>query len=130
MALRFVNEGNHIEWTNDSGAALSAGDVVNFQGLVAVVKRDVAIDGHAVGNVAKSPIFEVNKDPDDAEAYKTGDVVYWHAVAEKATTTDPVGDGFELGVAVPGAGGVIGGGAAANGCAATGDSLVRVRLKV
>ena len=72
MAIGHVAEGLTMPWTN-AGAAVSAGDVVAFAGMIGVATGDIA--GGATGTLAVSGVWILPKN--NALAVTQGDQLYW-----------------------------------------------------
>lgn len=130
--IRFAHEGNIIDFLNNTGATIKAGQLIVKNNVRGITVRDVA--NNAIGSlrVPKSPVFEAPLDPDATDNYAFGVEVDWDALNSVVV---PAGTGtVPLGYAVSGAGGSGGTSAkhnginAANAAAAAGDSLIRVVL--
>ena len=99
-----------VTWTNSTGNAVSAGDVVNMENRIGIAIVDIA--NGASGAVMVRHVFEL---PKDTSVISMGDEVFWDVAAEKITTTQKASDP-RAGVAVE--------------AAATGDSYVDVDINI
>lgn len=80
----YRNTGMDIEYT-PSGAAVVAGQVVVLSELVAIAKADIA-DG-ALGALTIEGVFDVAKTASAGITFSQGDIVYWDADNNVATST-------------------------------------------
>lgn len=72
MAKNYIQEGKTVTWTNGTGSAVAAGDLVVIGVRVGVAKVDIAAG--ASGAVAMEGVFEVPKEA--ALAVSQGDLLY------------------------------------------------------
>ena len=80
----FWQEGASIDYT--PGVAISAGEVIRQEDLVAVAKEDIA--ANELGALATTGVYFVKKD--ESEAFAVGQLIYWD-VADDNVTDDPDG---------------------------------------
>lgn len=73
----YVQSGNTMTWTNDTGAAVASGDVVVVGNQIGVASVDIA-DGDA-GELSMSGVYELPKAT--GAAITAGDAVVWDASA-------------------------------------------------
>lgn len=125
---RYIAPGETIDFLNDTGSAIAAGTSIKKNSLPMVVQRDVANGAYGSAIVPGNPIFEGPLDTSAAVNYAIGEVVYMNTVTGYVVKTDPAGNGFKLGVAVPGVRGVISGINSASACAAANGPAVRYML--
>lgn len=97
-----------IPWTNSTGSAVSAGDVVDLGNRAGVALVDIA--NAAIGSVATEGVFLLAK---DTSTITQENEVYWDVDAEAVTTTQGLSDP-RLGIAVK--------------AAATGDEYCHVEI--
>ncbi|BDD88707.1 DUF2190 family protein [Desulfofustis limnaeus] len=83
MAQNYRQAGAVMPWTNGTGAAVAAGDVVAVGALVGVALGDIA--NGATGQVALDGVWELPKAA--ALEIDQGDLVYWDADDEAITKT-------------------------------------------
>lgn len=83
MATNFVNVGDCIDWTNDSGSAVTSGSVVVIGGtddaILGIALTDIA--STATGAVAIEGVFEVTKA--SAAVIVAGESVTWDSSASE-----------------------------------------------
>lgn len=87
----FYQKGEAIDYR--PSAAVAAGSVVVQGGLVGITRLD--IPANTLGSIAVCGVFKVDKKA--SESISVGDVVYWDAANEVATST---ADDVILGLAV------------------------------
>ena len=93
MAIGHVAEGLTMPWTNAGAAAVSAGDVVAFAGMIGVATGDIAVG--ATGTLAVSGVWILPKN--NALAVTQGDQLYWDTVnneIDKTNTNIPAGKAY------------------------------------
>lgn len=94
MAQNFIQCGDTMKWTNSTGSAVAAGDVVIIGSLAGVALVDIA-DG-ATGTVQVEGVFELPKDT--PLAISQGDELFWNTTDDEVTKTatdKPVGTAHE-----------------------------------
>lgn len=82
MAQNYIQPGKSIDYTNDTGADIASGDVVELASHIGVAGADIP-DGE-IGTVHLDGVFEL---PKAAEAIAAGVDVYWDATAGNITAT-------------------------------------------
>jgi predicted RecA/RadA family phage recombinase len=88
-----VQTGNVIDYTNTTGALIPVGDIIPLGTICGVAETDIE-DGR-IGVVNIVGVWDV---PSVTGAFDVGDLLYWDAVAKKATKTDT--DNTPLGITV------------------------------
>ena len=83
MTDRYRGEGNAITWTNDTGATITAGDVV-VRGDTVMIAKSTAADGATIA-LDIDGTFEIPAEGDTAWA--VGDWIYWDAYLGEGTKT-------------------------------------------
>lgn len=90
----FIQEGKHINWTNGTGADVSAGAVVVIGALLGIASTDIA--NGATGVVVLEGVFECTKTTHAADqAIAQGEKIAWDVSAGKfvnAATVLAAGD--------------------------------------
>ena len=76
-----------VTWTNSTGTAVSAGDVVNMTNRIGIAIVDIAAS--ASGAVMVRHVFELAK---DTSVISMGDEVFWDVSASKISTTQGASD--------------------------------------
>lgn len=114
MAKNYVQEGNVINWTNNTAAAVASGDVVVIGQIIGIALVAIAID--AAGSVALEGVYTVPK--------VTGAVI---AVGESLTWDVSAGK-FDDNAATPATGDITGAAAVAFESAGSGATTLKVRL--
>jgi len=94
MAQNFIQEGDHLEFTNGTGGTISAGSPVIVGKIVGVALGTVA--NGAKGQIKTTGVFLLTKKA--ALAVSAGDVVFWDSTPGEVTKTDA--DGIFIGYAV------------------------------
>lgn len=117
MQATYVQEGDVLTWTNDTGVAVAVGDIIVIGNLVGRAQTNIAAG--ADGAVAVCGVFNVAQ---AAVAFTRGGAVYWHP------TGDPVGGTAGTGAATSEAAGNLFMGYALAATEAT-DATVRVALR-
>lgn len=62
MSKNRVNDGDIIQWTNGTGSAVSAGEVVEMSTIIGVAETDIA--NGATGSVAITGVYSLAKTTD------------------------------------------------------------------
>lgn len=75
MAKNYVEDGNTMDWTNNTGADVASGDPVPVGALLGVAHGDIA-DGED-GVLHMTGVIALAKD--EAEAWSAGDKLYFDA---------------------------------------------------
>lgn len=114
MAKNFVQEGDIINWTNGTGAAVASGDVVAVGQLLGVALVAIAIG--AAGSVALEGVFTVPKV--SGAVITVGESLVWDVSVGK----------FDDNLAVPAAGDISGAAAVAFESAGNGVTTLKVRF--
>lgn len=114
MATNFVQDGDVINWTNGTGSAVVAGQVVAIGQILAVAL--VAIAAGATGSVKTRGVFTVPKVTDAVIA--AGESLTWDASAAK----------FDDNAATPASGDITGAAAYAVEAAGNGATTLKVML--
>ena len=99
MAQNFIQDGEHLEFTNTTGGTIASGAPVIVGKIVGVALGTVA--NGAKGIMRTEGVFEFPKKA--ALAINAGDVVFWDFTPGEVTKTDA--DGQFLGFAVESVGG-------------------------
>ena len=107
MQAQFVHDGKAVDFIPTADVAV--GSIVIQGDLVGITKRD--IKAGSLGSIAVEGVFDIPKDPADAEVYAAGQKIY--------ATTDGIVTDVDAGTVYLGK--------VVNDAAAT-DSFVRVRL--
>ena len=107
MQAQYVHDGKHVDFTPN--VDVPVGSIVIQGDLVGITKRDLKAD--VLGSIAVEGVFDIPKDPVDAEVYTAGQKIY---ATNDGIVTDVDAGTFYLGKVVADA-------------AAT-DRFVRVRL--
>jgi predicted RecA/RadA family phage recombinase len=94
MAQNFIQSGEHLEYTNTTGATVTSGTPVIVGKLVGISLGDVA--NNAKGQMKTEGVFLLTKKA--ALAISAGDVVFWDSTPGEVTKTDA--DGIFIGYAV------------------------------
>jgi predicted RecA/RadA family phage recombinase len=115
MALNYHQEGDVLDYTNTTGAAIASGDPVAIGNIIGIALVDIAIS--AVGSVALEGVWKVAKAT--GNAWVQGAKVIWDKSAAK----------FDHGGATPATGDI------SNCCvaayaAASGDTVGYVKINV
>jgi len=113
MATNFSQEGASLEWTNGTGAAVSAGDVVKVGAQIGIAATDIA--NGATGTVYMEGVFEVPKV--SAAVIGQGQSVIW----------DTSAGAFDDDQATPAAGDVSG---ACTAWEAAGATVTTIKVKL
>lgn len=113
MARNYIQPGAVFDYANDTGVAISSGDVVPMGSAIGVAIVDIAIGG--AGSVQSEGVFSL---PKGDTAIGQGDPLIWDA---SAGVFEKVGD-------VVAATGDISNTAVAFSAAAAGDATVQVKL--
>lgn len=82
MMANYVNRGHNLDYKNETGDLIPAGDVVVIEDLVGVAAADIP-DGE-IGAVATHGVFKVPFDK--AGAVNVGATLYWNAAGKTAGT--------------------------------------------
>ncbi|GAB1638051.1 membrane protein [Escherichia coli] len=82
MSKNFVQDGKNVDWVNETGKAVSSGDLVIQDNLVGVAHADIP-DGEA-GILHTTGVFSL---PKEAEALTQGNLVYFNADTATLTAT-------------------------------------------
>jgi predicted RecA/RadA family phage recombinase len=90
----FIQEGEHLEFTNGTGSTIKSGSPVFVGKIVGVALGDVA--NGAKGQMRTEGVFEFAKKA--SLAISAGDVVFWDSTPGEVTKTDA--DGVFIGYAV------------------------------
>ena len=106
----FVQDGKSIDYTPSS--AVSAGDVVVLNDLVAVARKGIAAG--ELGALAVEGVFDFPKDTGTSTGIAVGKVVYWDVADQEAKEDDESGANERIGITV----------------AAASDSASTVRVKL
>ncbi|NBC32843.1 MAG: DUF2190 family protein [Alphaproteobacteria bacterium] len=91
MATNFVQEGHSLTWTNGTGSAVSAGDVVVVGAQIGIAAVDIA--DSAAGTVYMSGVYTVPKV--SGAVIAQGEMVAWDASAsafDDSAMTPATGD--------------------------------------
>lgn len=112
MASNFIQPGEVIDWTNGTGSAKSAGDVVAVGQMLGVALVDIA--NAATGSVQIRGVFEVPKV--SAAVIAAGESLVWDASAAA----------FDDNAATPASGDISGPPAVAVEAAGNGVTLINV----
>ena len=116
MTTKYIQKGDVIDYTNDSGADVSSGDVVVMGGTLGVAIADIPnTTPNTVGAVAIEGVFELPKVA--AAVIAQGEGVIWDVSAT----------GFDDSLATP-ATGDVSGAAIAVADAGNGETTVKVKL--
>ncbi len=107
MQAQYVHDGKAVDFTPDVDVAV--GSIVVQGDLVGITKRD--IKAGSLGSIAVEGVFDIPKDPVDANAFDAGSKVYVDDIGN--VVSDEVGNKY-LGKVVADA--------------AEADSFVRIRL--
>ncbi len=70
--IRYDHDGHTVDFLNDTGAALVAGDFVEKNFLLGVVVRDTPIGKHGALYSSRAPVFLVPIAPADVNTYAIG----------------------------------------------------------
>lgn len=84
MAQNYIECGDVFQYTNATGATITAGTVVKIGSVVGVALVDIA-DG-ATGSVMTEGVFSLPKAT--GAGWSVGDTLYWDDTAKKFTKTD------------------------------------------
>ena len=85
IATPYQDDDRYIDWTNGTGSAVSAGDVVVLgSALVGVAVNDIA--NGAVGAIDTKGIWYVPAI--NNSAFTVGEILYWDATAKKASDAE------------------------------------------
>jgi predicted RecA/RadA family phage recombinase len=83
--VKFIHDGDSIDFTPAPGGNVAAGDVVVQGDLVGVAKMDIAAD--TLGALAVTGVFDFPKATGTGSAIAAGVNVYWHSSVTQANTT-------------------------------------------
>jgi len=84
MSDNYVQKGEVIDWTNGTGSAVSAGDVIEFTDKIGIAETDIA--NGATGAVAVEGVFTLSKSTDaTAGVFAPGKKVNWDTTNDRAT---------------------------------------------
>ena len=72
MQAQYVHDGKAVDFTPD--VDVSIGSIVIQGDLVGITKRDLKAD--MLGSIALEGVFDIPKDPADAETYTAGQQIY------------------------------------------------------
>ena len=72
---RSVQEGNSVDFLNDTGAQINAGTLIVRGRLSGITKRDVPDGKIGTIHTAKSPVFETFKQTGGGVVFDAGDLV-------------------------------------------------------
>ncbi|WP_413431562.1 DUF2190 family protein [Crateriforma spongiae] len=72
MQAQFVHDGRQVDFTPD--VDVSVGSIVIQGDLVGITRRDLPAD--TLGSIAVEGVFDIPKDPADAETYSAGQKIY------------------------------------------------------
>lgn len=95
----FIQQGEHLEITNTSGATIGSGKPAKVGGVVGVALGNIA--NNATGTIRTQGVFSFPKKA--SLAVSAGEPVFWDADPGEITKT--AGDGFFVGFATEAAGG-------------------------
>jgi len=93
MSKKHVQVGENMTWTNSTGSAVAAGDVVVVADMVCIALVDIA-DG-AAGELSTENVWNMPKEAPLVIAQ--GDLVYWDVAnsnIDKTDTNVPCGKAF------------------------------------
>jgi len=111
--VRFIHDGNSIDYTPAPGSDVAAGDVVIQGDLVGVAKLDIAAG--RLGALSVTGVFDFPKATTPGSAMPSGTKVYWDAANKLATTDADSGANKYIGKTIR--------------AASDTDATVRVRLE-
>ena len=91
----FIQNGERITWTNNTGSGVSSGDVVELTDCIAVAVTDIAAG--AAGALQLTGVFQLAANA--GESWTAGKKLYWDGTNDRLTITEtsniPAGHALE-----------------------------------